>query len=68
MAKINRKKARQAGVPVSRMPNVRRKIYLAKKRTYKHKGLKKGYAINWDAKIIYKKKKMPRKGKKIKAW
>jgi len=68
MAKINRKKARQAGVPVARMPNIKRKIFLAKKRTYKHKGLKKGWAINWEAKIIYKISKMPRKGKKFKPW
>jgi len=33
--KINRKKARQAGVPVSRMPNARRAIYLAKRKIKK---------------------------------
>ena len=39
-----------------------------KRRTYTHKGLKKGWAINWDAKIIYKISKMPKKSKKFKPW
>ena len=41
---------------------------MPKKRTYKHKGLKRGYAINWKANIVYKKKKMPRKAKKVKPY
>ena len=32
MAKIKRKKAKQAGIPVARMPNLRRKIYTTKRK------------------------------------
>ena len=39
-----------------------------KKVSYKSKGLKKGYAVNWSARIIYKTGKMPKKGKDFKAW
>ncbi len=39
-----------------------------KKYSSRPKGLKKGYAINWEAKIIRKTTKMPKKGKKFKAW
>ena len=39
---------------------------MAKKRkrsnTYKHPGLKRGYAVNWNANIIYKTKKWKKKG------
>ena len=41
---------------------------MPKKRTYKNKGLKKGYVINWNARIVYKKKKMPKKGKNVKPY